>query len=207
MTRTVATALQCECRGGWRAPPAILLLLLAAGASANPEILISRTNGLVSVNAVDATPSAVLDALIAAGLVDESARFVLDEPDVVAADSLTVGRLVRRALRHRSYILLEDGGSHRLLLFNPVAGVTAARGSVSAPDNELLDRIRVQLTDADPQVREQAVLDVVDLDTALAVDLVIPLMQDPDAAVREAASAVLDDLGATDGIDDRRLPE
>ena len=202
MNRAVTALSQRNCRRGRFAPLASVLLLLTASVPANPDVTITRANGLVSVSAIDATPRTVLNALISEGLLDDSALAVLDEPVTLGA-----GTLVRRALRHESYVLWEQGRSQYLLVFRPVDAAGPVHDRVSESPNMQLDQIRRQLTNVDPEIRQWAVLDVVGLDTSLAVDLLAPATLDPDPAVREAAAAVLEDLGATDWVASQRLKE
>ncbi|MDX1508242.1 MAG: HEAT repeat domain-containing protein [Woeseiaceae bacterium] len=99
----------------------------------------------------------------------------------------TLRDIVREQLRGQSYMLIEtEGQPPRLLLF-PRAGAEPM------PLEHL--RLLVELGDPDPDVRLEAVLELSDTDFPDTPAWLAAALNDPSAEVREAAEAVLDDLG------------
>ena len=127
------------------------------------------------------------------------------EPDNGIA-AIDIGRMtaeseatLRRVLRDRSYLLLQDAdGTAKVWILSPAPDdVRAALGTLRH-DGSALQSILQALADPDPLVREEAVLGLVDTRDAAAIDLVSQSLHDDSALVRAAAAAVLDELGATD---------
>ena len=150
---------------------------------------------LVSVTAVAAPLRSVLQAMAGAGLIEIVLLDALEQRIDVDAGPLPVHQMHRLLLRDESYTFVEGPGIDRLWVMSTGDGLPAVRWAMPPGDDARLQRIRVDLADPDPEVREEAALETVDLDAGMAVDLLLPALQDRDPGVREAAVAVLDELG------------
>ena len=194
-------------RYGARTGPVVfaMLLLCATGRAEHYEVTVSVSDGRVAVTAIDAPLRAVLEALADEGMIDVTAMDALERRVDVESDYMRVQEVLRRLLRDYSYVYV-DATDVSYLRILPSSGQHDSNMWYAGSRNQL-DRIGLELTDSDPEIREEAVLSVADLDPDLAVSLLLPVSVDPDPAVREAAQAVLEDLDATDYAAADRLTE
>lgn len=175
---------------------AVGLGLASMGASGEIDVVVSTDDHAVGVIASDASRREILEALAAQGLLVVVSAEALDQRVDFEAGPLAPGDLVRRLLRHDSYMYVEQPGIDQVWVFakgaaQPGTGWRASH--VAVPGQLTLD-----LTDPDPDVRVDAVLAAAELAPASVYPLLLPATQDPAPDVREAAEAVLEDIGATD---------
>lgn len=184
---------------------AVGLVLASTGAAGEPAVTVSLEEQAVTVVASDASRRDILEALAARGLLVVVSAEALEQRIDFEAGPLAPGDLVRRLLRRDSYMYVERPGIDQVWVFAtsdaaPRSGWRTERGGIPR-------QVALELTDPDPQVRIDAVLAAADLEPVVAVPLLLPAMQDPVSGVREAAEAVLEDLGATDYLPADRLTE
>jgi len=117
--------------------------------------------------------------------------------DEVWADATR--REFHRRYRDRSYILIQpEYGSPTAMFLTDGDADPEPVATIS-----LLDRLLLRLGDPVPEVREEAVLSLLDLDETLAAALLIPSLHDESVDVRLAAEAVAEDLGLEIATDSR----
>lgn len=184
---------------------ALIVLAFGTGVWANDDVTLRGNEESLSVSIADMPLRRVLEALARRGFVEVMATPALDERVDLHADATSLQVLLHRLLRRYSYIHLEKPGIDQLWVL-PEAGTTSSVAWRAGAEVELA-RLRLDLTDPDPAVREDAVLALSDLSPGITIDLVVPAISDPVEAVREAAEAVLEDIGATDYVDVDRLME
>lgn len=190
-------------RGALTGLAAVGLLAASAFALGEQAVSVSVDDRTVSVAATDAPQSAILEALAAHGLIVVVSAAALDQRVDVAAGPVALGDLVRRLLRHHSYLYVEQPGVDQVWVF-------AKRDSRQRPGwrtshGDDTRQVALELTDPDPEVRIEAVLAAAESEPAAAIPLLLPAILDPAPAVRDAAQAVLEDLGATDYLPADRL--
>ncbi len=121
-----------------------------------------------------------------------------------AADNAALRDTVHRLFRQHSYILIEAPPQPpRLLLMSPSPHVETLPEEAIVLRQALLD-----LADSDPEVREDAILTLSDIDAGSVVDILAAALADPSPLVRDTAAAVLEDVSgasATDLADQDRL--
>jgi hypothetical protein len=181
-----------------------VLLLLPTAAWPQADVTVIVTDDLVSVTAVAAPLWSVLGAMAGEGLIEVSAFDSLEQRIDVTAGPVPVDDLLRRLLRHHSYLYVEAPGSDRLWVLSPGDGWPEVKWAATSGEGERLGRIHVDLSDPDPDIREEAVLATAELDPGLAVNLLLPALHDRAPGVREAAAAVLDDMGESVHLARRR---
>lgn len=175
------------------------------GVCANDDVTLRGNEESLSISIAGKPLRRVLESLERRGFVDVTATPALDERVDLHADAISLQALLHRLLRRYSYIHFEQPGIDRLWVL-PEAGTTSSVAWHAGAEFELA-RLRLDLTDADPDVREDAVLALTDLSPGIAFDLASPAINDPVEAVREAAEVVLEDIGATDYFGVGRLRE
>ncbi len=184
---------------------ALGLVLASTGAFGEQAVLVSVDDRTVSVTASDAPRGAVLEALAARGLIVVVSAEALDQRVDLETGPVALGELVRLLLRHDSYMYVERPGIDQVWVF---AKSDARLGSGwRTSDVDVPRPVTLALTDPDPEVRIEAVLAAADLDPAILLPLLLPATQDHEPAVRDAAEAVLEDVGATDYLQADRLTE
>ena len=190
--------------GARSGPLALCFALLSTSSFSDAGVSVSVDDEHVSVVAAGATRKAILEALAAKGMLDVVSVHSLDQRIDFEAGPFTLGEILQRLLRQHSYMYVQQPGTDRLW----VLAAGDPRGKEwQAISDDLSHQVRLNLTDSDPEVRVEAVLAASELATATAVQLLVPAVHDPAPAVREAAEAVLDDLGATEYLPANRLTE
>ena len=121
-----------------------------------------------------------------------------------AADNAELRDTVHRLFRQHSYILIEAPlQPPRLLL------MTSSSRAATLPEEAIvLHQALLDLADTDPEVREDALLALSDVDAGAVIDIVASALADPSPLVRDTAAALLEDVsgaGATDFTDQDRL--
>lgn len=187
--------LRDRCHGALQGLMASLMLSSATGGWANDDVMLRGNEDSLSIAISDKPIRSVLESLAKHGLVDVTSGTTLEDRVDLQADGISLQALLSRLLRQHSYVYVQEAGVDRLWVLPRVGGTPSTTWQADVDD--LLAQLRLDLTDASPDVREEAVLSASDLGASVAIDLVLPSASDPDAAVREAALAVLEDLGAT----------
>jgi HEAT repeat protein len=99
-----------------------------------------------------------------------------------------LGDTVHRLFRHQSYILVEmPTEPARLLLLS-----TESNSESLSFEDAVLRQVLVDLSDIDPDVREDAVLALADIDAEGAFDILAAALADPSSQVRDTAAAVIE---------------
>lgn len=192
-------------RGARSGLAAICLALLPLSAFSEARVDVSVADQGIEVRATAASRREILHALAAEGLLDVAAAQSLDQRIDFDIVSPSLGDLLQRLLRQHSYVYIQQPGIDRLLILAKGHEQSAARWRATAREAPTV--VHLELTDPDPEVRLEAVLATADLATSTAVQLLVPSIHDPAPAVRDAAEAVLEDLGATDYLGADRLSE
>ena len=121
-----------------------------------------------------------------------------------AADDAALRDTVHRLFRQHSYILIEAPSQPpRLLLITP-----SSHASTLPEEANVLRQALLDLADTDPEVREDALLTLSDVDASAVIDIVAGALADPSPLVRDTAAAVLEDVfgtGTTAFTDQDRL--
>lgn len=183
---------------------ALCVALLSTSSFSEAGVSVFVDDERVRVVAAGATRKAILEALAAQGMLDVVSAQSLDQRIDFDGGPMTLGELLQRLLRQHSYMYVRQPGTDRLWIL--AAGDARATGW-QATSNDSSHQVRLDLTDSDPEVRMEAVLTAADLTPATATQLLVPVTFDPAPAVREAAEAVLEDLGATEYLLADRLTE
>ena len=204
--KTVTESLHFPGHGTRRGPVAFsIFLLCAVGHADHRQVTVAVSDEQVAVAAADVSLRAVLEALAVEGIVEVTAMDALERRVDVDTDPMPVPLLLHRLLRHNSYVYVETRDTNDLWILPSSNEHDGPAWHAGVRDE--LDRIKLDLTDLDPETRGEAVLSAADLAPGVATQLLIPVTTDPDPFVREAALAVLDDLGATDYAEEYRLTE
>ncbi len=121
-----------------------------------------------------------------------------------AADNAELRDTVHRLFRQHSYILIEAPAQPPRLLL-----MTSISHAATLPEEAIVLReALLGLVHTDPEVREDALLALSDVDAGAVIDIVASALADPSPLVRDTAAAVLEDVsgaGATDFTDQDRL--
>lgn len=184
---------------------ALGLVLASTCAFGEQAISVSIDDRTVRVIASDASRREILEALAARGLLVVVSAEALEQRIDFDVGPAAPGDLVRRLLRHDSYMYVERPGVDQVWVF--AKSGSRPHSGWHTGDAAVARQIALELTDPDREVRIDAVLAAADLAAAAAVPMLLPAMQDPAPAVRDAAEAVLEDFGATDYLVADRLTE
>ena len=121
-----------------------------------------------------------------------------------AADNAALRETVHRLFRQHSYILIEAPSQPPRLLL-----MTSSSHAATLPEEAIvLRQALLDLAHTDPEVREDALLTLSDVDAGVVIDIVAGALADPSPLVRDTAAAVLEDVSgasATDFADQDRL--
>lgn len=171
------------------------LLLSGATCEAREDISVSVDGDLVAVTAFEMPLQEVLEAIASeCGLEIRSER-ALGRRVTLHGDPMPVQELLRRLLRDESYLLLSSDADARHSIWILTEGGGESDSPEDRSDRDLtLDRAIVGLSDPDADVREEAVLSLGDIRGAHVTPLLTQALTDNDAAVREAAAALLEDM-------------
>lgn len=192
-------------RGARSGLAAVGLVLASTCAFGEHGVSVSMDDRSVRLIASDASRREILEALTAQGLLVVVSAEALDRRIDFEAGPVALGELLRRLLRHDSYMHIEQPGIDQVWVFARSDSRPGSGWRTSYVD--VPPQITLDLTDPDPEVRIDAVLAAAEFAPVSAVPLLLPTMQDPVPAVRDAAEAVLEDLGATDYLPADRLTE
>ena len=101
-----------------------------------------------------------------------------------------LGDTIRRLFRHQSYILVETPTEPaRLLLLS-----SESKSESRSFEDAVLQQVLVDLSDIDPDVREDAVLALADTDAEGAFDILASALSDTSPQVRDTAAAVIEEI-------------
>ena len=148
------------------------------------------------VAATRAPLAAVIDDIATRCSIEVVSNADLSETVSIDYSQWSAAETLRRVLRSHSYVLQSDAEGRPLRLRILGSEKTQPLRAVDP-----LSRIRVDMTDTDPDVRTDAVLTLVELDAGRHDELSLLLETaslDSDASVRQAAAAVLDALQPDD---------
>ena len=114
-----------------------------------------------------------------------------------AADSAALRDTVHRLFRDQSYILIEAPSQAPLLLLMS----SSANAKTLSHESLILHQALLDLADTNPQVREDAILTLADIDADASIDILASALADPSPLVRDTAAAVLEDLSGAKATD------
>jgi hypothetical protein len=184
--------------GLWCRAGSLALLLFGRSAGA---VEVEIHGNLVAIRAESEPLRAVLEAVAESCNVEIHSNTLTSDLVTVDARPQPLPHLLRSLLRDHSYVLQysDDGASRRWLWILAPAGNGDADAAWSAtPRDQSLDALVLDLADPDPEVRVEAVLSLGDIGGIGGMEVEPFLTQslaDASDEVREAARAVLDDIG------------
>ena len=114
-----------------------------------------------------------------------------------AADSAALRDTVHRLFRDQSYILIEIPSQAPLLLLMS----SSANAKTLSHESLILHQALLNLADTDPQVREDAILTLADIDADASIDILASALADPSPLVRDTAAAILEDISDAKATD------
>jgi HEAT repeat protein len=101
-----------------------------------------------------------------------------------------LGDTVHRLFRHQSYILVEAPTEPaRLLLLS-----SESNSETLSFEDAVLRQVLVDLGDIDPDVREDAVLTLADIDAKGSFDILASALSDSSPQIRDTASAIIEEI-------------
>ena len=173
-----------------------LALSLGSFAAAAPVEIVVQEH-LISVRATDTSMRDVLDAVGKNCDIEIRSNAAMEQRVTVDTGLRRVPELLHSLLRDHSYILQysgsgADGGS--LWILAPAAESDKQPGWSTGGSDPSLDAVVLDLSDPDPEVREEAVLTLGDIGGAQVLPFLTQSLADRSGDVREAARALLDDL-------------
>jgi HEAT repeat protein len=170
---------------------------LLSGLVAAGPVNVARQDDQVSFRATDAPLGTVLAAIGEECEIDIRSEAALDEPVTVTLGPMPLAAALRRLLRDHSYILQSDlagGEVQSIWILAPAGAVDAESAGWSSGRDAAIDAMVLDLSNPDPDVREEAVLSLGNIGGASVVPFLLQSLADSSADVREAAEAVLDDI-------------
>ncbi|MCI0516556.1 MAG: HEAT repeat domain-containing protein [Woeseiaceae bacterium] len=171
------------------------LLLSGATCEASEDISVSVDGDLVAVTAVEMPLQEVLEAIASECGLEIRSEGALGRRVTLHGDPMPVQELLRRLLRDESYLLLSSDVDDMRSIWILASGGGESNAPEDRSDRELaVDRAIVAMSDPDAEVREEAVLSLGDIGGADVAPLLTQALADNDAAVREAAAALLEDM-------------
>ncbi len=179
MSRLISTARVGACIGS--------LLTIAV-----PQAAACDDRQPVHVAATRAPLAAVIDDIATRCSIEVVSNADLSEPVSFDYSKWSAAETLRRLLRSHSYVLESDANGRPLRL-----RILGSEKTQRLRAIDPLSRIRLDITDTDPDVRIDAVLALVELDASRRDELSLLLETarlDSNASVRQAAAAVLDEL-------------
>ncbi|HSD70169.1 MAG TPA: HEAT repeat domain-containing protein [Woeseiaceae bacterium] len=172
------------------------LLLSGATCVAGEDISVSVDGDLVAVTASEAPLREVLEEIAGQCGLQLHSSNALARRVTLHGNPMPVEELLRRLLREESYLLLgsEADDLRRLWIFS---GGDGEGELVVVPDDRrlALDHAIAAMSDPDAEVREEAVLSLGDIEGADVAPLLTQALADDATSVREAAAALLEDMG------------
>lgn len=174
-----------------------LALLLAVCVPAG-AVEVEVRDHLVAIRAEEEPLRTVLEAVAERCDLEIRSNTSTLEPVTVDTGPRPLPQLLKSLLREHSYVLQysNDGASARSLWILAPAGNGDAKPAWAAgPRDHSFDDLVLALADPDPEVRVEAVLALGDIGSMEVEPFLIQSLTDASDEVREAAGAVLEDIG------------
>ncbi|MGI9262748.1 MAG: HEAT repeat domain-containing protein [Woeseiaceae bacterium] len=177
---------------------------VAPGWSAEP--VARYENGVVSLNADDATLATIFESLAAAMPLSVYSGQDLESRVTIDFVIRSVDQFVRQLLRQRSYTLVHDTNSDQFEVWifadvnspkrRVIIGDAAAIDSENIDDEVAWNRATSALLDPNSDTRVEALFTMADIDSAAATDLMRVALNDSERSVRRTAIELLGAVGA-----------
>lgn len=172
------------------------LLLCGETCEARDNMSVSVNGDLVAVTASDVPLREVLEAIADECGLELRSSSALARRVTLHGKPMPVEQLLRRLLRDESYLLLRREADKMQSLWIFTSGDGGSEATQAVSDREIaLDRAITGMSDPDAEVREEAVLSLGAIRGHDVVPLLTQALADDAAGVREAAAALLEDMG------------